>query len=78
MHVQFDFSLMVWWAVCFKIQMLHFHSDHNTFIQDAYSIHSRPAIFIQDFYAFKMRSIHSRCAIFMQVFCSLIIQIQRV
>ncbi len=32
--------------------MLHFHSDYNTFTQDAYSIHSRCAIFIQDFDAF--------------------------
>ncbi len=38
---------IIWWAVCFKIQILHFRSDHNTFIQDVQ-------------FSFKMCNFHSR------------------
>ena len=39
----------------FQNSNVTFHSDYNTFIQDAYIqySHSRPAIVIQDFNAFK-------------------------
>ncbi len=48
--VSFKMCNFLWWAVCFKIQMLHFHSDHNTFIQDVqFSLKS-----IQD-YSFKIQ-----------------------